>query len=54
MVWRTVPDSILDVLKSRYQFIIAEREAVFELNEPYQTCSTCKDWSSSSNAVKCE
>ncbi|KAL7414873.1 hypothetical protein BDY24DRAFT_414071 [Mrakia frigida] len=51
---RNLPTKVLETLKTRYQYIIAEREAAAELTDTYQTCSVCNDWSSSLTAVRCD
>lgn len=39
-----VPDNIRDVLISRFEYVVAEKEVVPDLTESIRLCVTCKDW----------
>ena len=39
-----VPAHIRDVLVSRYEYIVAEREVVPDLTDDLRLCETCKKW----------
>jgi hypothetical protein len=39
-----VPSQIKDVLVSRYEFVVCEREALPDLQDNLRLCETCGDW----------
>jgi hypothetical protein len=39
-----VPDHIRDVLTSRYEFVVAEKEVIPDLTDTIRLCDTCHDW----------
>ena len=40
----TVPAHIREVLVSRYEYIVAEREVVPDLTDDLRLCETCEKW----------
>jgi epoxyqueuosine reductase QueG len=40
----TVPDNIRDVLVSRYEYVVAEKEVIPDLTDNIRLCDTCNDW----------
>lgn len=40
----TVPDNIRDVLISRYEYVVAEKEVIPDLTDNLRLCDTCNDW----------
>ena len=42
----TVPDRIRDVLISRYEYVVAEKEVIPDLTDSIRLCGTCQDWCS--------
>ncbi|KAJ3565703.1 hypothetical protein NP233_g7465 [Leucocoprinus birnbaumii] len=41
---RNLPDRIREVLTSRYEYIVAEKEVVADLTDNIRLCATCNDW----------
>jgi hypothetical protein len=41
---QSVPDRIREVLTSRYEYIVAEKEVVADLTDNIRLCATCNDW----------
>jgi hypothetical protein len=39
-----VPDHIREVLVSRYEYVVAEKEVVPDLTDSLRTCATCEAW----------
>lgn len=39
-----VPDHIREVLTSRYEYIVAEKEVVADLTDSIRLCATCNEW----------
>lgn len=40
----TVPDDIREVLQSRYEFVITEKEVVADLTDSVHQCDSCALW----------
>jgi hypothetical protein len=41
---QTVPAHIKDVLVSRYEYVVAEKEVVHDLTDTLRLCETCGEW----------
>lgn len=41
-----VPDSIRDVLISRYEYVVAEKEVIPDLTDHVRLCDSCQGWCS--------
>ena len=44
MLVSTVPEEIREVLVSRYEYVVAEKEVVPDLTDNLRTCATCDKW----------
>jgi hypothetical protein len=42
-----VPPEIRDVLQSRYEFVVAERDVIGDLTDTLRLCETCEKWAPS-------
>jgi hypothetical protein len=49
-----VPQDVKEVLMSRYEYLITERDMIQDLTDTYKTCCVCEQWASTQEAVKCE
>lgn len=49
-----MPDYVRKVLAKRYEYLAAEKEMVADLTDSFRTCTTCHEWASSQESVKCE
>ncbi|KAG8782439.1 putative PHD type zinc finger protein with BAH domain-containing protein [Serendipita sp. 397] len=49
-----LPAHIKDVLVSRYEFVVCEREAIPDLQDNLRLCETCGDWCPGPESVMCE
>ncbi|PVG02078.1 hypothetical protein CPB86DRAFT_780999 [Serendipita vermifera] len=49
-----LPSQIKDVLVSRYEFVVCEREALQDLQDNLRLCETCGDWCPGPESVMCE
>ncbi|CAG7847903.1 Lid2 complex component snt2 Short=Lid2C component snt2 [Serendipita indica DSM 11827] len=49
-----LPSHIKEVLVSRYEFVVCEREAVPDLQDNLRLCETCGDWCPGPESVMCE
>ncbi|KAG8835592.1 putative PHD type zinc finger protein with BAH domain-containing protein [Serendipita sp. 399] len=49
-----LPAHIKDVLVSRYEFVVCEREALPDLQDTLRLCETCGDWCPGPESVMCE
>ncbi|CAG8572653.1 16125_t:CDS:10, partial [Acaulospora colombiana] len=49
-----LPSQIKDVLVSRYEFVVCEREALPDLQDNLRLCETCGDWCPGPESVMCE
>jgi hypothetical protein len=39
-----VPDNIRQVLISRYEYVVAEKDVVPDLTDTLRLCATCSEW----------
>ncbi|KAF8806889.1 hypothetical protein BYT27DRAFT_7190581 [Phlegmacium glaucopus] len=51
---RNLPDHIRDVLISRYEYVVAEKEVIPDLTDTIRLCDTCQEWCSSPDTVQCD
>ncbi|KAI0675865.1 hypothetical protein C8Q78DRAFT_353648 [Trametes maxima] len=51
---RNVPAHIRDVLISRYEYIVAEREVVPDLTDELRLCDTCEKWCPPAESLQCD
>ncbi|XP_006461741.1 hypothetical protein AGABI2DRAFT_205606 [Agaricus bisporus var. bisporus H97] len=51
---RNIPDHIREVLTSRYEYIVAEKEVVADLTDNLRLCATCEAWCPSADTVQCD
>ncbi|EIW75100.1 hypothetical protein CONPUDRAFT_112361 [Coniophora puteana RWD-64-598 SS2] len=51
---RNVPDIVRDTLNSRYEFVVAEKEAVPDLTDLPRLCGTCNTWCPTPETVQCD
>ncbi|RDX51269.1 hypothetical protein OH76DRAFT_1505916 [Lentinus brumalis] len=51
---RNVPAHIREVLISRYEYIVAEREVVPDLTDDLRLCETCKKWCPPAESLQCD
>ncbi|KAF8972764.1 hypothetical protein BDZ97DRAFT_1649930 [Flammula alnicola] len=51
---RNLPDHIRDVLISRYEFVVAEKEVIPDLTDTIRLCDTCQEWCPSPDSVLCD
>ncbi|KAF8159372.1 hypothetical protein B0H34DRAFT_654907 [Crassisporium funariophilum] len=51
---RNLPDNIRDVLTSRYEYVVAEKEVIPDLTDTVRLCDTCQDWCPSLDTVQCD
>ncbi|OCF37587.1 hypothetical protein I316_00713 [Kwoniella heveanensis BCC8398] len=49
-----VPPKVKEVLLSRYEYLVTEREMVSDLMEAFRSCCVCEQWASYQESVKCE
>ncbi|WVQ84001.1 hypothetical protein IAT38_006146 [Cryptococcus sp. DSM 104549] len=49
-----IPPKVKEVLMSRYEYLVTEREMVSDLTDNFRSCCKCEQWASSQNSVKCE
>ncbi|EJC99959.1 uncharacterized protein FOMMEDRAFT_159536 [Fomitiporia mediterranea MF3/22] len=50
---RNLPPHIRDVLVSRYEYVVAEKEVVPDLTDSLRLCETCGEWCAHLDAVQC-
>ncbi|KAH8110725.1 hypothetical protein DFH11DRAFT_1618256 [Phellopilus nigrolimitatus] len=50
---RNLPQHIRDVLVSRYEYVVAEKEVVPDLTDSLRLCETCGEWCAHLDAVQC-
>ncbi|WVF70081.1 hypothetical protein IAT40_004868 [Kwoniella sp. CBS 6097] len=53
-VVNNVPPKVKEVLMSRYEYLVTEREMVSDLMEAFRSCCVCEQWASYQESVKCE
>ncbi|KXN90670.1 SANT domain-containing protein 2 [Leucoagaricus sp. SymC.cos] len=51
---RNIPDHTREILTSRYEYIVAEKEVVADLTDNIRLCATCNEWCSSAETVQCD
>lgn len=51
---RNLPDHIREVLVSRYEYVVAEKEVVPDLTDSLRTCATCEQWCPPQETVQCD
>ncbi|GBE86744.1 hypothetical protein SCP_0906250 [Sparassis crispa] len=51
---RNLPANIRDVLISRYEYVVAEKEVVPDLTDTLRHCDTCEQWCSPPETVQCD
>ncbi|KAF8997921.1 hypothetical protein BDQ17DRAFT_1362847 [Cyathus striatus] len=51
---RNLPENIRDVLTSRYEYVVAEKEVIPDLTDTIRLCDTCKAWCPSQESVQCD
>ncbi|TFK39718.1 hypothetical protein BDQ12DRAFT_697826 [Crucibulum laeve] len=51
---RNLPDNIREVLTSRYEYVVAEKEVIPDLTDNIRLCDTCQDWCPSQESVQCD
>ena len=50
----TVPPHVKEVLLSRYEYLVTEREMVADLTDTFRSCCICAQWAASQESVRCE
>ncbi|EAU90390.2 ZNF1 [Coprinopsis cinerea okayama7 len=51
---RNLPDHIREVLISRYEYIVAEKEVIPDLTDHIRLCDNCQKWCPSADTVQCD
>ncbi|KAG9313136.1 hypothetical protein JVU11DRAFT_6586 [Chiua virens] len=51
---RNLPDHIRQVLLSRYEYVVAEKEVVPDLTDTLRLCATCSLWCANPDTVGCD
>ncbi|KAF8628715.1 hypothetical protein AX17_005937 [Amanita inopinata Kibby_2008] len=51
---RNLPDHIREVLISRYEYVVAEKEVIPDLTDTIRLCDTCNEWCPSPDSVQCD
>ncbi|KAJ8589556.1 hypothetical protein M405DRAFT_933391 [Rhizopogon salebrosus TDB-379] len=51
---RNLPDNIRQVLTSRYEYVVAEKEVVPDLTDTLRLCATCSEWCANPDTVGCD
>ncbi|TFK29580.1 hypothetical protein FA15DRAFT_677545 [Coprinopsis marcescibilis] len=51
---RNLPDQIRDVLISRYEYVVAEKEVIPDLTDHIRLCDNCQNWCASPDTVQCD
>ncbi|KAF8596772.1 hypothetical protein BDV93DRAFT_527878 [Ceratobasidium sp. AG-I] len=49
-----LPLEIREVLQSRYEFVVAERDVIGDLTDTLRLCETCEKWAPSQDSVRCD
>ncbi|CAE6428957.1 unnamed protein product [Rhizoctonia solani] len=49
-----LPAEIREVLQSRYEFVVAERDVIGDLTDNLRLCETCEKWAPSQDSVRCD
>ncbi|KAN0088178.1 hypothetical protein V8E55_005235 [Tylopilus felleus] len=51
---RNLPDHIRQVLLSRYEYVVAEKDVVPDLTDALRLCATCSQWCANPDTVGCD
>ncbi|TFK48404.1 hypothetical protein OE88DRAFT_1634553 [Heliocybe sulcata] len=51
---RNLPNHIREVLISRYEYVVAEKEIVPDLTDSLRLCATCEEWCPHPETVQCD
>ncbi|PSR72449.1 hypothetical protein PHLCEN_2v11663 [Hermanssonia centrifuga] len=51
---RNLPTNIREVLLSRYEYVVAEKEVVPDLTDELRDCATCEKWCPPPETVQCD
>lgn len=51
---RNLPSEIRDVLTSRYEYVVAEKEIMPDLQDDVRLCATCENWCPPPEDVQCD
>ena len=51
---RNAPENVLQVLRERYSFIVAETSIASELCDVLRVCFVCHEWASTVESVRCD
>ncbi|KIL69139.1 hypothetical protein M378DRAFT_98405 [Amanita muscaria Koide BX008] len=51
---RNLPDHIREILISRYEYVVAEKEVIPDLTDAIRLCVTCEEWCPSPDSVQCD
>lgn len=51
---RNLPDNIRQVLISRYEYVVAEKDVVPDLTDTLRLCATCSEWCANPDTVGCD
>ncbi|KAK2464013.1 hypothetical protein APHAL10511_003957 [Amanita phalloides] len=51
---RNLPDHMRDVLTSRYEYVVAEKEVLPDLTDAIRLCVNCSEWCPSPDSVQCD
>ncbi|KAH7914580.1 hypothetical protein BJ138DRAFT_1143440 [Hygrophoropsis aurantiaca] len=51
---RNLPDHIRQVLTSRYEYVVAEKDVVPDLTDTLRLCGTCTEWCANPDTVQCD
>ncbi|KDR80821.1 hypothetical protein GALMADRAFT_60740 [Galerina marginata CBS 339.88] len=51
---RNLPNEIRDVLISRYEYVVAEKEVIPDLTDTVRLCDTCQVWCPTADSVLCD
>ena len=51
---RNLPDHIREVLTTRYEYVVAEKEIIPDLTDLIRLCDNCENWCPSPDTVQCD
>ncbi|KIJ65499.1 hypothetical protein HYDPIDRAFT_39434 [Hydnomerulius pinastri MD-312] len=51
---RNLPDNVRQVLISRYEYVVAEKDVVPDLTDTLRLCGTCSQWCANPDTVGCD
>jgi len=51
---KNLPEDVRDVLLSRYEYVVAEKEIVPDLTDDIRLCDSCTKWCAPQDTVKCD